>query len=140
MINLKDLLPKVKDLMNKLIVECKKQGIDICITQGVRTIDEQNKLYAQGRTIKGMIVTNAKGGESFHNYGVAFDFAILENGKIDWNVRNKNWQIVGLIGEKLGLCWGGRWKGFVDLPHMQFCGKYSLKDFQQGKIDLSKFA
>src|SRR5205814_6706568 len=52
-------------------------NMKVRIVQGLRTIDEQNALYAQGRTKDGQIVTNAKGGSSYHNYGLAFDFAVM---------------------------------------------------------------
>lgn len=117
---------KLIPLMNKFIANCKAKGIDVMITQGLRTIEYQNGLYAQGRTKPGRIVTNCRGGYSPHNYGVAFDFCILENGKPDWNTRNKKWYLAGEIGEKIGLEWGGRWTKFIDLPHFQLKGlKYN---------------
>ncbi|KHL96738.1 hypothetical protein QW71_05665, partial [Paenibacillus sp. IHB B 3415] len=62
-----------------LIERCYARGVSIVITQGLRTNAEQDELYAQGRTKPGSIVTNAKGGTSYHNYGVAIDFALLLN-------------------------------------------------------------
>lgn len=138
MINKLDLLnPKVKVLAEKLIALCKAKGITIAITQTLRTAEYQNALYAQGRTTPGKIVTNARAGQSSHESGRAFDFVLITNGKTDWDSRNKNWRVVGEIGEKLGLEWGGRWK-FVDLPHFQLLeGKtiaQCIKEFNQSKI------
>src|ERR1043165_556102 len=59
-------------------ISCRLTGIVGCrFTQTLRTFEEQNALYAQGRTKPGQIVTNAKGGQSYHNYGLAIDFALL---------------------------------------------------------------
>ena len=123
--------------MTQFSTECQKQGIAILVTQGLRTIAEQNALYARGRTAPGPIVTNARGGQSLHNYSCAFDICFLINKKASYS---GPWDKVGAIGEKIGLEWGGRWKGFVDKPHFQYTAGYSLADFQKGKIDEKKFA
>jgi peptidoglycan L-alanyl-D-glutamate endopeptidase CwlK len=62
-------------------------------------------------------VTNAKGGYSNHNFGIAFDIGVFENGKYLGN--SPSYRVVGPIGTALGLEWGGNWKTFVDLPHYQ---------------------
>lgn len=129
------MLPKVQRLRDRFIASCKLIGINLRVTSEFRSFDEQNKLYAQGRTTVGPIVTNAKGGESFHNYGVAFDVAIVRNGVLDYNIT----PLVAWIGKFLGLTWGGNWDGFVDKPHFQYDCGYTLKDFQDGKIDKSKY-
>lgn len=133
------LKPKVKKLAGKLIGKSLKNGIKISIYQTYRTIEEQNKLYAKGRTEPGSIVTKAKGGYSMHNYGVAFDCAPLSNnGGIDWG-NIELFKKVGRIGESIGLEWGGSWISFPDYPHFQYTAGYKLKDFINNKIDLSKF-
>ncbi|MEH7393545.1 M15 family metallopeptidase [Bacillus sp. JJ1474] len=117
----------------ELIKKCHSEGINILITQGLRKIEEQNALYAQGRTTAGKIVTNAKGGYSYHNYGLAFDFAVIDTPtKINWNIDSR-WKRVGDIGESLGLEWGGRWKDFVDYPHFQLTFGLTLSDLRAGK-------
>jgi hypothetical protein len=126
-----DLLPLVKKKANDLIYVMKKLNRPIRITEGFRSIERQNELYAQGRTTPGNIVTNAKGGESFHNYGIAFDIVFIETG---YNPPAVDWDIVGFLGKRLGFEWGGDWKSFVDKPHFEMPLKYSLKDFQNGKI------
>lgn len=138
MADLNLLKPKVKNLAEKLIIECEKAGYKIKVVQTLRTIAEQDTLYAQGRTKPGQIVTNAKGGYSLHNFGVAFDFCPVVNGKLDWN--NKTlFKKTGELGVKLGLEWGGNWKSFVDLPHFQYLAGYVLADFRNNKIDQKKF-
>jgi len=136
--NLDLLKPKVKRLAEELIKSCKKEKIKIIITQTLRTKAEQDNLYAQGRTTKGDIVTNAKGGYSFHNYGVAFDFCPVVDGKPAWKDK-KLFKKVGELGVLLGLEWGGNWKTFKDLPHFQYTGGHTLKDFRINKIDEDKF-
>lgn len=136
--NLDLLKPKVKRLAQELIKSCKKEKIKIIITQTLRTKEEQNVLYAQGRTTKGSVVTNAKGGYSYHNFGVAFDFCPIVDDKPAWK-NKKLFQKVGELGMLLGLEWGGTWKTFQDLPHFQYTGGYLLKDFRNNKIDESKF-
>lgn len=134
-----DLLkPKVKRFAEKLCDECKKVGYNITLTHTLRTVAEQNELYAQGRTKPGEIVTNAKGGFSFHNYGVAFDICPVVNNKLDWN-NTLLFEAVGKIGISLGLEWGGSWKELVDRQHFQYTAGYSLADFRNNKIDWKKF-
>lgn len=98
---------------------CKANGIEVIITSGLRTFDEQDKLYAQGRTSPGNVVTKAKAGQSAHNYGKAVDFCVLHDGKCAWNAPRSEWEAVGKIAEGLGLIWGGSWINFQDLPHIE---------------------
>lgn len=125
--------PVVAAKARQLIEEAYREGINVIITQGLRTVEEQNALYAQGRTKPGKIVTNAKGGYSYHNFGLAFDFAILNpDGSVSWNVDEK-WKRVAQIGKSLGLEWGGDWKDFKDYPHFQYTFGLSLADLRTGK-------
>jgi len=98
-----------------------EQGMTVEVVQGLRTFAEQDALFAQGRTRKGKRVTNARGGQSNHNYGLAVDFCIFEKGKPNWNAPQPKWKQIGVAAESLGLEWGGRWK-FVDMPHVQLSG------------------
>lgn len=111
-------------------------GHPIKVTDDYRSIDEQNELYAQGRTKPGKIVTNAKGGESFHNWRCAFDVVFVAGNTVTYE---GPWDTVGKVGEILGLEWGGRWTSFQDRPHFQFTAGYSLEDFQKGRVDERKF-
>lgn len=121
MVWLKDinlLHPNIREKCLQLIELSKKAGINIIITHTLRTKQEQDDLYAQGRTKPGNIVTNCKYPDSPHNWGVAFDFAVIKNGKADWNdisAFNK----VGQLGKSIGLFWGGDFKSFVDKPHFE---------------------
>ena len=139
MAKLELLRPKVMALASQVIKLSKESGIEIAITQTLRTLPEQDELYAQGRTKPGNIVTNAKGGFSLHNYGVAFDFCPLIDGKAAWN-DTKLFERVGKIGLSLGLEWGGNWTKFPDLPHLQYTAEYTLGEFQKNYIEWDKFA
>lgn len=125
--------PLVATKARQLIEQAYREGINVIITQGLRTVEEQNELYAQGRTKPGKIVTNARGGYSYHNFGLAFDFAVLNaDGSVNWNV-DKKWKRVGALGKSLGLEWGGDWKKFKDYPHFQYTFGLSLTDLRAGK-------
>lgn len=130
--DLKDLLPVVAAKCDAFISTCKAQGIDVLITSTLRDNESQDALYAQGRTTAGNIVTNAKAGQSFHNYGCAFDFVPLVNGKAMWN-DSKLFERCGVIAESCGLEWAGRWKSFKELAHCQYTGGLTIKDLQAGK-------
>ena len=129
---IEDLHPKVAAMCQEFIKKCDEQGIDILITSTYRDIESQNELYAQGRTKPGKIVTKAKGGQSFHNWRVAFDFVPLLNGKPAWN-DTALFTRCGEIGESVGLEWAGRWARFKELAHFQYTNGLKLSDFQNGK-------
>jgi peptidoglycan LD-endopeptidase CwlK len=113
-----DLTPTVATQCRQFIAACKAQGIDILITSTYRDYAQQTALYAQGRTAPGRIVTNAKAGQSAHNFRVAFDFVPLVNGKPAWD-NDKLISKCGAIGEQYGLEWAGRWHTFRELLHFQ---------------------
>lgn len=100
----------------KLLDAALKRGIRLRITSAYRTCEEQDALYAQGRTAPGKIVTYARCGQSKHNHRRAFDVVELRDGKPLWE--NPNWELIGSLGEKAGLAWGGRWRR-RDLPHFE---------------------
>lgn len=116
----KCLHPKLQKSISLLKAECEKQDLKIGIGECLRTAEEQDKLYAKGRTEKGSIVTNAKGStySSMHQWGVAFDF-YRNDGKGTYENGDGFFEKVGKIGKMLGLEWGGEWKSIKDLPHFQ---------------------
>ena len=134
--DLNELFPSVADKARKMIELCKEHGIELLVTSTYRDRESQNALYAQGRTVAGNRVTNAKGGQSFHNWRVAFDVVPLRNGKPVWGTAGRDlelWKQVGAIGKAVGLEWAGEWRTFKEYPHFQFTGGLSLADFQAGK-------
>ena len=119
--------------LQKFFIELLKiSPYDFSISQGVRTAEEQNKLYQQGRTIKGKIITNCDGykSKSKHQvkedgFGHAGDIAILVDGKVTWE--EKYYKEVARAGrilmQKYNVEWGGDWKKFKDLPHFEYRGE-----------------
>lgn len=131
----KTLQPLVQRQANEILRSMDLLGMPMRITEGYRSIARQNELYAQGRTTKGNIVTQAKGGESLHNYGVAVDFVFLKG----YDVPESQWNMFGTVAVSKGFEWGGSWKGFVDKPHVEMRMGYSLKDFQENKVNYNKY-
>ncbi|SFL46677.1 M15 family metallopeptidase [Salibacterium qingdaonense] len=136
--------PEVEKMKQEFVEQTAEQGIDVVITQGYRSKEQQNDLYAQGRSEEGSIVTYARGGESYHNYGLAVDFALRKNnGDVTWNTTydgNDNgeadWQEAGDIAKRIGFEWGGDWQQFQDFSHLQWNPGVSveaLKDESQNK-------
>lgn len=112
--------PELQKKAEKLVSACRGQGLLIGIGECFRTVAEQDKLYAQGRTTPGNIVTNAKGSSysSHHQWGTAFDI-YRNDGKGAYNDSDGFFSKVGAIGVKIGLEWGGNWTSPVDKPHFQ---------------------
>lgn len=110
--------PAVGSLGQQLVQRAAERGITLRITRGYVTFEEQDALYARGRTAPGPRVTNAKGGQTSHNFGIAIDVAPIVDGKVDYERRDL-FETVGAIGRELGLTWGGDWKNFKDLPHFE---------------------
>jgi len=137
---IKSLQCPVQSLARKLCEDCKnKLNVVLYITSTLRTLEEQAQLYANGRTtfsFRGVvyksktleIVTRARPGKSWHNYGVAFDVVPCYNNSNDyvpeWN--HPNWLSIGKIGKDIGLEWGGDWTNFPDRPHFQLTNSLAL--------------
>lgn len=113
-----DLDPETARKCRLLLRACEEAGIKIVVVHTLRTYEEQALIYAQGRTRPGPIVTKAKPGYSWHNFGRAFDVAFegTKPGTVKWT---GPWEQLGQMGESLGLDWGGRWVTFVDKPHFE---------------------
>jgi peptidoglycan L-alanyl-D-glutamate endopeptidase CwlK len=130
--SLDDLLPPVKERVEKFLNAAKAAGIDLLVTSTYRDNASQNALYAQGRTKPGKIVTNAKAGQSLHNYRCAVDVVPIVAGKPRWDVKEEVWQQVGALGKAAGLEWAGDWKKFKEYPHFQYTGGLTLAQLQSG--------
>ena len=131
--SLSDLHPRVREMCMKWIDACKEAGIDVLVYCTYRSPEEQNELYAQGRTKPGNVVTNARGNESFHNFRLAFDFVPLVGGKPQWNDTNL-YRKAGILAETFGLEWAGRWTGKLrETAHCQYSGGLTLAELKAGK-------
>jgi peptidoglycan L-alanyl-D-glutamate endopeptidase CwlK len=115
--------PKLRDELEKDYIECNNllpKGIRLRFAYVYRSIEEQNKLFAQRPK-----VTNARGGQSIHNYGLAFDIVILKdkdnNGTFEtasFDI-DEYWMNVVKFFKSKGWVWGGDWKSFKDAPHFE---------------------
>lgn len=109
--------PRIRGQARQLLINAERKGIKLRVVSGLRTYEEQAALYAQGRTAPGPVVTNARPGYSWHNFGLAFDVVPVDNGIENW--ASTQWPEIGALGKALGLEWGGDWSSFVDKPHFQ---------------------
>ena len=112
--------PELQEIIKSFLADCQKAGLPVLITETLRTVAEQDALYAHGRTKPGGIVTNCKGVDyaSLHQWGAAFDFCRNVKGA-EFNDNDGFFKKVGTIGKLKGLEWGGDWSGLVDKPHLQ---------------------
>lgn len=140
--------PLLQQKALQLIKLCAQAGFSILITQGLRTWAEQEAIYAQGRVSlaqvnalrkkaglspivpkENRIVSNASAGKSWHNYGLAFDFVVLDAlQKADWNSSHPQWAKAGALGTSIGLFWGGNFKKSKDMPHFEMTGNLKLAE------------
>lgn len=110
--------PTLQKKLKKLVKKCEKKGLYINFSSTHRGKEEQNGLYAQGRTKPGNIVTQVQYPYSNHNWYIAADF-YRNDGKGAYNDSDGFFTKVGKIAQSVGLEWGGSWKGFQDKPHVQ---------------------
>jgi len=120
------LADKVRILSNMLETE----RIIIRVVQGLRSWNEQQKLYEQGRTTPGKIVTQCPGGHSYHCFGMACDLAPNDPSKPiwtpDWNADHPSWKKIEAAAVSIGLVCGCAFRTFVDAPHAQMTGRFPV--------------
>lgn len=129
-INLDLLYPEFRDVLFEVIAACNARGVTYIATYGYRTYGEQMSLWVKGRTVPGQIVTNARGGESAHNFGLAVDFVRdIDNAKPgvqpSWDA--KDYDVLIEEAQKRGLHSG---KGYKDWPHVSWPGYVSAHDLK----------
>lgn len=119
--------PQLQELAARWIRACSDQGISVAVSETLRTVQEQDSLYAQGRTKPGSIVTNARGSDyrSQHQWGIALDFYLAmdvdgdgKTGDDSFNDSTGDFEKAAAIAKSLGLAWGGDWSSLVDKPHL----------------------
>ena len=119
--------PKLANLIRMMAHQLELENIPIRVTQGLRTWEEQDALYAKGRSIPGAVVTNCPGGNSWHNFGLGVDVVpFLADGSPDWNANHPSWTRMCALGVNLGLVSGSQWKTFKDYPHFQLTGIFAV--------------
>lgn len=112
---LSDLDTEFQEVVLTFFQECSEAGIKLQTVRTYSDFEYQDKLYTQGRTAPGDVVTKAKGGQSLHNWRLAIDVVPIVDGKAVWKDMAL-WDKIGAIGTKLGMVWGGT---FGDKPHFQ---------------------
>lgn len=128
--DLNSLNPHVTMLARRFLELTKAHNLDVRITTAFRSWDESDRLFAQGRTTPGPTISNARGGDSYHNWGLAFDAAPYENGKISNDT--EKFKAMGHLGQQIGLQWGGTFKALVDYPHFQYTFGLNTWDLLNG--------
>lgn len=116
--SLDSLHPAFRTKAEEFLTAAHAAGLDVLVYCTLRTSLEQAELYEEGRTRPGKIVTNARAGQSAHNYGLAFDGAPLIHGRIAWD-DHPHWVLYGQVASSVGLEWAGTWEAFKELPHIQ---------------------
>jgi peptidoglycan L-alanyl-D-glutamate endopeptidase CwlK len=123
----------------QLIAE--RHGITIEVISGLRTWQQQAALYAQGRTKPGRIVTKARPGSSWHNYGLAIDLGLFAGGRyLDEAAPKRAQQIykeLGSLAADMGLEWAGTWKTFPEGPHFQWTNGMNLATAREKLISVN---
>lgn len=134
----------VRNEVTKIIEECDKAltgKAKARISQGLRTFEEQTKLFNQRPK-----VTNAKAGQSIHNYGLAIDIVLIIDQKEaswdtakDWdNDKIADWYECVKIFAKNSWKWGENWKTFKDIPHFEKRG-FTWKKLYNKSRDKSSY-
>lgn len=118
------LYPPFFRLATRALEAAAHAGEEYVVTSGVRSIEEQDALYAKGRTLPpiGKVVTQKAGGGSCHNYGIALDGcrdADVNKPGLQPDYTKAHYDVLGISAEGAGLEWGGRWEGLIDCPHIQ---------------------
>jgi hypothetical protein len=128
--DLHSLHPYFRDRVLELIKACKAQGIELAVVESFRTHAKQSEYFGMGRKY-----TRSKGGKSKHQYGLAVDVVPVVRGVAQWD-DVRLWKRVGVIGERLGLRWGGRWKAPYDPAHFEWTGGTTTTHLAKGMLPL----
>lgn len=138
--DLTDLQPRVRAMAERLLADAAAAGIPLTVTFTLRSMATQAALYAQGRTCPGCVVTNARPGHSFHNYGLALDvvpsvlLALPSWGDTPAHQAHTDavWAKLGVIGKALGFRWGGEFHSIKDRPHFEWSDGLTLAELRAG--------
>lgn len=122
--------PALADKVHTLATMLADENIVFRVTQGLRAWNDQDKLYQQGRTTPGPIVTNAPAGHSWHEFGMAVDVVpddpTVAGFQCDWNTSHPAWDRLIAVGESLGLFSGSEFVHIKDEPHFQLTGTFPV--------------
>lgn len=153
--SLDDLNDDTKVRVQSMLARCaadpwfEANGITVIVTSTLRDYESQNALFAQGRTKPGKIVTNAKAGYSWHNFGCAVDVVPLRNGIAVWGTKGDGiddneaddrtddlevWERLAAHGEAADLEWAGRWVSFKEFAHFQYTGGLTMAQLREQTV------
>ncbi len=121
-INTATIYPRFLEMAGKALETAEAAGTTYIVTSGVRTVEEQDALFAKGRTAPGGIVTKARGGFSAHNYGCGLDCTAdgdHDKAGLQPDYHDAAYHDLGVGAGAFGLEWGGIWTTIHDLPHIQ---------------------
>jgi len=124
-----DLHPAIRRKVELFLKDAKAAGYNLVLAETLRSYELQQAYYNQGRTTPGDIITDAKPGESYHNFGLAFDVAPIVNGRLNYDI---NWQPLVSLAKQYGFTWGGTFRR-VDKPHFEYRPKVSLKQLAEAR-------
>lgn len=130
---------RAQPLARRSLAALKAHGLNVRIVSGTRTYAEQTTLYAKGRFGSTEAqVTNAKAGQSWHNFGMAWDIGLFDSGG-GYIEADPPYKAAGPIGRIAGVDWGGDWITFQDYPHFQVAAagrdvSLACADFEQGHL------
>lgn len=118
--------PELVEKVTRVLAKMQERGFPMVVTDGLRTLAQQQALYAKGRTRPGPIVTNADGVRHRSNhqahddgYGHAVDCTFVdEHGQPTWD-ETLPWNVYGTTVLAVGLRWGGLFRSPVDRPHVE---------------------
>ena len=138
--SLADLHPTMRPRAERLLAGAGAAAIPLTVICTLRSMAVQAALHAQGRTAPGKIVTNARPGYSFHNFGLAIDVVPTELVALpDWGETpayrphaEALWRRLGVIGKAAGLGWGGDFHHLCDRPHFEWSGGLTLAQLRAG--------
>ena len=142
----KKALAKLEPFVTAAEQAMEKHGVKVEVISGLRSWAAQAALFAQGRTKPGHIVTKARPGSSWHNYGLAIDLGLFSNGvyldEVDPKRADRLYQEIGSIAAKHGIEWAGNWKSFTETPHFQVTFGLTLsaarQRLQEVNLDIQK--
>lgn len=142
----KKALAKLEPFVTAVEQAMEKHGVKVEVISGLRSWAAQAALFAQGRTKPGRIVTKARPGSSWHNYGLAIDLGLFSNGvyldEVDPKRADRLYQEIGSIAAKHGVEWAGNWKSFTETPHFQVTFGLTLsaarQRLQEVNLDIQK--
>lgn len=146
--------PAFQPLVRGWLDDCEAHGYPVLVVATMRDLATSEAYYAQGRKhpdevnrlravaklgllkppfpVTNIVITNAMPGYSWHNYGLAVDFAPIVDGKPDWkwdpSDPKDHYDEIADLAAARGMTWGGGWRTFKDAPHVEWHPGWTIKN------------